>query len=133
MRHIPPTVSVEQLPWVLPYKLSHLVCDVTKVTEIPKGAPSPYRVNYRQILITPILPKVYEKLVSRKLFSICEKCGLLPAVQFAYSKGLGCTDSLVTICHYLQKSLDTMMESYIVQLDLMQPSIEWVTVVSHSN
>ena len=36
---------------------------------------------------------------------------------FAYRKGLGCTDTLLTISHYLQKSLGTGMESYIVQLD----------------
>ena len=41
----------------------------------------------------------------------------LPTAQFAYRKGLGCTDALLTIYHHLQKSLDTGMESYIVQLD----------------
>ena len=41
----------------------------------------------------------------------------LPAAQFAYREGLGCADTLLTISHHLQKSLDTGMESYIVQLD----------------
>ena len=41
----------------------------------------------------------------------------LPAVQFADRKSLGCTDPLLTISHHLQKSLDTGMESYIVQHD----------------
>ena len=36
----------------------------TNVTAIPKGAPSSDRENYHQISITPILSKVYEKLVS---------------------------------------------------------------------
>ena len=49
------------------------------VTAIPKGAPSPDDENYRPISITPILSKVYEKLVSHKLSSFCEKCDLLPA------------------------------------------------------
>ena len=85
-------------------------------TAIPKGAPSSDRENYRPISITFILPKVYEKLVSHKLSSFCEKCGLLPAAQFAYRKGLGCTDALLTIPHHLQMSLDPGMESYIVRL-----------------
>ena len=34
------------------------------VTAIPKGAQSPGRGNYRPISITPILSKVYKKLVS---------------------------------------------------------------------
>ena len=42
---------------------------------------------------------------------------LLPAAQFAYWKGLGCTDALLAAYHHLQKFLDTGMESYIVQLD----------------
>ena len=41
----------------------------------------------------------------------------LPAAQFAYRKGLSCSDALLTISHLLQKSLDAGMESYIVQLD----------------
>ena len=41
----------------------------------------------------------------------------MPAAQFAYRKGLGCTDALLTISHHLQKSLDARTESYIVQLD----------------
>ena len=59
------------------------------VTAISKGAPSRDRENYRPISITPILSKVYEKLVSHKLSSLCEKCGLLPAAQFAYRKRSG--------------------------------------------
>ena len=41
----------------------------------------------------------------------------LHVAQFAYRKGLGCTDALLTISHYYQKSLDAGMEPYIVQLD----------------
>ena len=41
----------------------------------------------------------------------------MPATHFAYRKGLGCTDALLSIYHDLQKSLDAGMESYILQLD----------------
>ena len=54
------------------------------VTAIPKGVPSPDKKHYRPISITHILSKVYEKLVSHKLFSFYEKYGLLPADQPAY-------------------------------------------------
>ena len=66
-------------------------------------------IIYRSISITPILSKEYEKSVSHKLSSFCDKYGLLPAAQFAYRKGL--------VSHHLQKSLDAGMESNIVQLD----------------
>ena len=79
-------------------------------------APSPDSENYRPKLITPILSKVYEKSVSHKLYSFCEKYGLLPAARFAYRKCLGCTDEFLTISHNFKKSLDAWMESYVVQL-----------------
>ena len=47
------------------------------VTAIPKGAPSTDFENYRPLSITPILSKVYEKLVSNKLSSFCKKCVFL--------------------------------------------------------
>ena len=73
--------------------------------------------NYQPISITSILSKVYEKLVSHKLSNFCNKYSFLPAAQFAYRKGQGCTDALLTISHHLQISLDARMKSYIVQLD----------------
>ena len=60
---------------------------------------------------------MYQKLVSHKLSSFCEKCVFLPVAQFAYMKGLGCTDALLTISHHHQKSLDAGKESSIVHLD----------------
>ena len=75
------------------------------------------RENYRPVSITTILSKVNEKLVSHKLSSFREKYVFLPAAQFAYIKGLGCTDTLLTISHHLQKSLDAGIESYIIQLN----------------
>ena len=87
------------------------------VTAMLKGALSPDKENYQPVSITPILSRVYEKLVSHKLSNFCKKYGFLLTAQFAYRKGLGCTDALVTISHLLQKFLDAVMESYIVQLD----------------
>ena len=60
-------------------------------------------------------------LVSHKFFRFCEKFCLLPAAQFTYRKGLGCTEALLTISHHLQKFSDTGMESYIVQLEFRAP------------
>ena len=101
------------------------------VTAIPKGV-SPDRENYGPISITPILSKEYEKLVSHKLSSFCEKYCLLPALQIAHMKSLGLSDALLTISHHLQKSLDAGMESYIVHLDF-SAAFNRVTVVSDSN
>ena len=86
-------------------------------TAIPKGDPSSDKENYQPISISSILTKVCENLVSHKLSSFCEKYGLFSAARFAGTKGLGCTDALLTIYHRRQKSLDAGIESYIVQHD----------------
>ena len=51
------------------------------VTTSPMGAPSPGRENYHPISITPILAKVYEKLLSHKLSSFRKKCISLPLLS----------------------------------------------------
>ena len=65
--------------WLIPLGSFPECCRSANVTAIPKGAPFPDRENYRPISITPILSKVYEKLVSHKLYRFCEKYGLLLA------------------------------------------------------
>ena len=76
---------------------------------------------------------VWEVSFSQPL-QFCEKCGFLHAAQFAYRKGLGCNDPLITISHHLQMSLDAGMEYYIVQLDFSAAfSREWVPVICYSN
>ena len=86
-------------------------------TTIPKGDLSSDKENYPPISISPILSNVCENLVSHKLFSFCEKCGLFPAARFTCTKGLGCTDAMLSIYHHHQKSIDAGMEFYIVQID----------------
>ena len=96
-----------------------------KVTAILKDAISPDGENYRPLSITPILSKVYEKLVSHKLSSFCEKYVFLPVAQFAYRKALGCTDALCTISYHLQKSLDSAAFDGVSKWSLIQIEIFW--------
>ena len=54
-----------------------------------------------QGIITSVLSKVFERLVSVRLGRFMERNGVLPTAQFAYRKGLG----FIGICdtHYLRK------------------------------
>ena len=65
------------------------------VTPIPKGPPSSSVANYRQIFITSVLSKVFERLVSVRLGRFMKCNVLLPTPQFAYWKGLGTCDALL--------------------------------------
>ena len=46
-----------------------------------------------------------------------EHCGVLPATQFAYRKGLGTCDALLCMSHTLQSALERGQEARIVQID----------------
>ena len=101
-----------------------LLCCIDVVTAIPKSAPSSDIENYNPISITSILSKVYEKLLSHKLSSFCEICIFFIAVQFAYRKGLGCTDVLLTISLPSEVHKIEGWSQILFSSTLLRPSIE---------
>ena len=86
------------------------------VTPIPKDPPSSV-ANYRPISITPVLSKVFERLLSLHLGGFMERNGVLPTSQFAYRKGLGTCDALLCVSHTLKRPLEVGQEVRIVQID----------------
>ena len=87
------------------------------VTPVPKGPSSSTVDKYRPISITPVLSKVFERLVSVRIGRYMESSGVFPATQFAYRKGLGSCDALLCVSHKLQSALDRGMETRLVQID----------------
>ena len=79
---------------------------MANVTPIQKGPPSSSASNYRPISLTPILSKVFERLVSVRLGRVMEYRRGLPTTQFAYRKGLGTCDAIFCVSHTLQSDLD---------------------------
>ena len=73
--------------------------------------------NYRPISITPLLSKIFERLVAVRLGWFMEHNRVFPATQFAYRKGLGTCDALLCVTHKLQSALDKGMEARLVQID----------------
>ena len=64
----------------------------------------------RPISITSALFKVFDRLVSVRLGQFMECNGLLPTTQFAYRKGLGTCDALLSVSHTLQSALESGQE-----------------------
>ena len=87
------------------------------VTPILKGPSSSSVCFYQPISITPVLSKVFERLVVVRLGQFMEHCGVLPTTQFAYRKGLGSCDVLLCVSHRLQSALESWQEARIVQID----------------
>ena len=90
----------------------------SNVTPIPKtGIASSNPNEYRPISITPILSKLFERLLARRLSTHLESHGYIPSSQFGFRKGLGTCDALLTLTYEIQLSLDRGQESRGVFLD----------------
>ena len=87
------------------------------IVPIPKGAMSFLLSGFRPISITPVLSKVYERLVSSRLCAFMETEGVFPMHQYAYRKGLGTCDALLDIVCAGQAALDSGRELAVVQID----------------
>ena len=90
---------------------------VANVTPIPKGPSFSSAYNYRQISLTRILSKVFERLVLVRLGCFMEGRGVLPTTQFAYRKCLNTCDALLCVAHTLQSALEMGQAARIVQID----------------
>ena len=91
--------------------------------QISKG-PSSYSVaNHPPISITPVLSKVFERLVAVHLGRFMEHCGVLPTTQFAYRKGLGTCDAVLCVSHTLQCALESGQEARIVQIEFRSSAL----------
>ena len=91
------------------------VGNVAPLSKCGSGSSSPS--DYRPITITPVLSKVFERLLSRRLSAFAEKNDLLPNLQFGFRKGLGTCDALLTITNLVQKALDSGCEVRMTGLD----------------
>ena len=91
---------------------------VGNITPVPKsGSANSCPSDYRPITITPVLSKVIERLLAKRLNNFAEKKNLFPH-QFGFRKGLGNCDALLTITNFVQKALDCGCEVRMVGLDL---------------
>ena len=91
------------------------VGNVTPLSKCGSGSSCPS--DYRPITITPVLSKIYERLLARRLNAFAERNNLFPKLQFGFRKGLGTCDALLTITSIIQKALDSGCEARMIGLD----------------
>ena len=97
------------------FSLCWRVGNVSPLSKCGSGSSCPS--DYRPITITPILSKVFERLLAKRLNAFAEKNNLFPSMQFGFRKGLGTCDALLTITDVVQKALDSGFEVRMVGLD----------------
>ena len=96
------------------------------IAPIPKDLLSSLVSGYQPISLTPILSKIYERLISTRLCCFMERSGLFPSHQYAYRKGVGTCDALLDIVCACQRELDSGRKLALVQLDFIA-AFNWVS------
>ena len=78
---------------------------VGNITPVPKsGSSNSCPSDYRPITITPVLSKIFERLLIKYLDNFAEKRNLFPNFSLVVCKGLGTCDALLTITSFVQKA-----------------------------
>ena len=90
---------------------------IADATPIPKGPLSAIVCNYRPISTTPVLSKVFERLISLLFSRFLERSGVLPSHQCSYRKNLSTCDALLDIVSAGYTELDSSGELALVQID----------------
>lgn len=89
--------------------------NITPISKLATAGSNPS--DYRPISITPILSKIFERLLAKRLNTFAECHNLFPSHQFGFRKGLGACDAILTITNRVQKALDSGSEARMVGLD----------------
>ena len=92
-----------------------------EVITIPKpGKPLEEVTSYRPISLLPIISKVYEKLIAKRLKVIIERRGLLPNHQFGFRDCHSTIDQIHRLVDYIEKALEDKKVCSAVFLDVSQ-------------
>ena len=90
---------------------------IADVIPIPKSPLSALVCNFRPISITPVLSKVFKRLISLRFGHFLESSRVLPSHQYSYRKNLGTCDALLDIVATGQMELDMGGELALDQID----------------
>ena len=92
---------------------------VAEVIMIPKPGKSPHEVtSYRPISLLPIMSKLFEKLLLKRLEIIIEKKQLIPDHQFGFRKQHSTIDQVHRITNVIERSLEGKKICSVIFLDV---------------
>lgn len=110
---------LKELPRKAEIKLQHLMnaalrlsyvprqWKVAEVLMVPKPGKSPnVKKSYRPISLLPLISKVFEKILLKRLLPIIEEKRLIPDHQFGFRKSHSTIDQVYRITNEIEKSLE---------------------------
>ena len=85
------------------------------IPPVHKNGPRDDVLNYRPISLLPIVSKIQEKCVARKL--VPHISDILHTAQYGFQAGVSCASQLVEVFHDIASVLDKGKETDIIYLD----------------
>ena len=80
---------------------------VAEVIMIPKPGKPPHEVtSYRPISLLPVILKLFEKLLIRRIKPIIEKKGVIPSHQFGFRNKYSTIDQVQRITNIIENALE---------------------------
>ena len=80
---------------------------IARVVPIYKAGDATLMNNYRPISVLPILSKVFERLLHKRLTIYLEENNLLNDAQFGFRKGMSTVDALLNVVPFIQEALSS--------------------------
>lgn len=124
---------LKQLPKKAIIKLTHLInasfrlryvprmWKVSEVIMIPKSGKPPHEVSsYRPISLLPMISKLFEKILLKRLKPIIEERNLIPNHQFGFRECHSTLDQVHRITDVIEKSLENKEVCSAIFLDVAQ-------------
>lgn len=124
---------LQHLPLTIMFKLTQIINSsfkigyvpslwkVSEIMMIPKpGKPTSDIKSYRPISILPILSKVYEKILLRRMNAIVVTQNILPNHQFGFRSQHSTIDQVHRICDVIEKALEERKVCSALFLDISQ-------------
>ena len=94
---------------------------VGEVIMIPKPGKPPHEVSsYRPISLLPVVSKLFEKLLLKRLKPIIEEKNLIPSHQFGFRENHSTIDQIHRITNVIEKSLEEKKVCTTIFLDVAQ-------------
>ena len=94
---------------------------IAEVIVIPKpGKPATEVSSYRPISLLPIMAKLFEKLLKKRLMSILESRKLIPQHQFGFRRKHSAIDQVHLLVDIIERTLEEIEICASVFLDVAQ-------------
>ena len=82
------------------------LCKIAKVIPVHKKDDPSFCVNYRPIYLLPIVSKILEKLIYKRMYSFLDDSNLIYNRQFGFRSNYSTNHALISITEHIKKSLD---------------------------